>query len=66
MVNLLCILSFNIHREGAMETVRFHIAQMSFFLRIFFSHLVGPSEQFDTHEKLSWQERGRGVLGMLN
>ena len=38
----------------AMETVRFHIAQMSFFLRIFFTHLVGPNEQFGTHEKLSW------------
>ena len=33
----------------AMETARFHIAQMSFFLRTFFSHLVGPSEQFGTH-----------------
>ena len=29
----------------AMETIRFYIAQMSFFLRIFFFHLVGPSEQ---------------------
>ena len=38
----------------AMETVRFHIAQISFFLRIFFPQLVGPSEQFGTHEKLSW------------
>ena len=38
----------------AMETVRFHIAQMSFSLSIFVSHLVGPNEQFDTHEKLSW------------
>ena len=46
---------------GGMETVRFHIAQMSFFLRIFFEDLVGPSEQFGTHEKLSW-----GVQGRLN
>ena len=47
-----------------METVRFHIAQMSFSLSIFFffvSHLVGPNEQFGTHEKLSW-----GVQGRLN
>ena len=36
-----------------METVRFHIAQMMFFLRTFFSHSLGPSEQFDTQEKLS-------------
>ena len=29
---------------------------MSFFLKdIFFSHLVGPSEQIDTHDKLSWE-----------
>ena len=46
----------------AMETVRFHIAQMSFSLSIFFvSHLVGPNEQFGTHDKLSW-----GVQGRLN
>ena len=43
----------------AMETVGFHTAQMIFFLRIFFSHLVGPSEQFGTHEKLSWGGGGR-------
>ena len=45
----------------AMETVRFHKAQISFFLRIFFSHLVGPSEQFGTHDKLPG-----GVQGRLN
>ena len=29
-----------------------------FFLEdIFFSHLVGPSEQIDTHDKLSWGAR---------
>ena len=39
----------------AMETVIFYIAYMSFFLKtFFFSHLVGPSEQFDIHDKLSW------------
>ena len=38
-----------------METARFHIAQMSFFLRTFFSDLEVPSEQFGTHEKLSWR-----------
>ena len=38
----------------AMETVIFYIAKMSFFLKTFFSHLVGPSEQMDTHDKLSW------------
>ena len=27
---------------------------MSFFLKSFFSHLVGPSEQIDTHDKLFW------------
>ena len=31
-----------------------HIAQTTFFGgTIFFSHLVGPSEQFGTHEKFS-------------
>ena len=36
----------------AMETVQFHIAQMPFFLRMFFA-LMGPSKnQFGTHEKL--------------
>ena len=30
-----------------------------FFLEDFFSHLVGPSEQFGTHEKLSWGLQGR-------
>ena len=38
----------------AMETVIFYIAKMRFFLKTFyFSHLVGPSEQIDTHDKLS-------------
>ena len=49
----------------AMETIRFYIAQMSFSWRIFFSHLVGPSEQFGAHEKLSWGG-GAGVQGRLN
>ena len=40
-----------------METAIFHIAQMSFFLRTSFSHLVGLSEQFGTHDKFS----GRGA-----
>ena len=31
-----------------------------FFLEYFFvSHLVGPNEQFGTHEKLSWRVQGR-------
>ena len=44
----------------AMETVRFHIAQMSFFFSFFFFflediiHLVVQSEQFGSHEKLFW------------
>ena len=61
-----------------METVRFHIAQTAFFLGdfffffFFFSHLVGPSEQFGTHEKLCDDElrrfmpvvcRGNAYLG---
>ena len=42
----------------AMETVRFHKAQMSFFFFFFFflediTHLVVQSEQFGSHEKLS-------------
>ena len=38
----------------AMETVRFHGAQMSFCLEDILSHLVGQSEQFDAHEKFPW------------
>ena len=42
---------------------RFHIAQTTFFLgTIFFSHLVGPSEQFGTHEKFSCE----GVQGRFD
>ena len=37
----------------AMERVKFHLAQNSFFLTICFSHLVSRSEQFGIHEKLS-------------
>ena len=45
-----------------METVRFHIAQAAFFLgTFFFSHLVGPSKQFGTHEKLSWGVQGWSI-----
>ena len=40
-----------------MEMDRFHIAQTTFFLDFFFSHLVGPSEQFGTHEKLSKKKK---------
>ena len=46
----------------AMETVRFHVAQMSFefFLEgIFFTHLVGPRKQFGTLETLSCAMQGR-------
>ena len=50
MVNLL----FPFVLSVAMETVRFHIDQMVFFLMIFFSHLVGPGKQFGNREKLSW------------
>ena len=38
----------------AMETVRFHVALMSFFSLEDFTHLVVQSEQFGSHEKLSW------------
>ena len=38
----------------ALETVRFHIAQMSFFFLEDITHLVVRSEQFGSHEKLSW------------
>ena len=37
----------------AMETVRFHIAQMSCFFLEDITHLVAQSEQFGSHEKLS-------------
>ena len=36
-----------------METVRFHIANMSFFLEDI-AHLVVQSELFGSNEKLSW------------
>ena len=36
----------------AMETVRFHIAEISFSWGHFFPHVVGPSEQVGTHDKL--------------
>ena len=39
----------------AMETVRFHIAQMSFFFLEDITHLVVQSEHFGSHEKLSWE-----------
>ena len=39
----------------AMETVSFQIAKMSFFLDI--TYLVVQSEQFGSHEKLSWGSR---------
>ena len=32
---------------------------------IFFSHLLGPSEQVGTHEKLSWGEQAAGLLARL-
>ena len=38
----------------AMETVRFHKAQMSFFFLEDITHLVVQCEQFGSHEKLSW------------
>ena len=40
----------------AMEMVRFHIAQMSFFFLEDITHLV-QSEQFGSHAKLSWGSR---------
>ena len=44
----------------AMEIERFHIAHTIFFLgAILFSYLVGPSEQFGTHEKLSCEGGAR-------
>ena len=41
-----------------MERTRFHVAQYEIFLKDIFSHLVGPSEQFGTHEKLSLRGAG--------
>ena len=38
----------------AMETVRFHTAQMRFHFLEDITHLVVQSEQFGSHEKLSW------------
>ena len=44
--------------KSAIEMELFHIAQTTFFLgTILFLHLVGPSEQFGTHEIFSC-ERG--------
>ena len=40
----------------AMETIRSHIAQMSFFLEDI-TFLAVQSEQFESHEKLSWGSR---------
>ena len=49
----------------AMETEKSHMTQMGVFLRTFFSHLVGPREQFGTHEKLSWGMQAAGLLALL-
>ena len=48
-----------------METVRFHTAQIRFFLRIFVSHLVGHCEQFGTHEKFPGGGGGCKI-GLIN
>ena len=50
----------------AMETVKFHMTQTGiFFLRTFCSHLVGPSEKFGNHEKLSWGVQAASLLAFL-
>ena len=49
----------------AMETVTSHMTEMWVFLKTFFSHLVGPSEQFGIHEKLSWGVQAAGLLTLL-
>ena len=38
----------------AMETARFHKAQISFFFLEDITHLVVQSEQFGSYQKLSW------------
>ena len=35
------------------------------FLKAFLSHLVGTSEQFGIHEKLSWGVQAAGLLTFL-
>ena len=49
----MCTVKIQFVLRVAMETVRFHIAQMSFFLEDI-SPLVVQSEQFGAHQKLSW------------
>ena len=51
----MCIVNIQFLLCVAMETVSFQIAQMSFFLDI--TYLVVQSEQFGSHEKLSWGSR---------
>ena len=49
-------LFFKIELWVDMETEQFYIAQAIFSFRTtFFSHLVGPCEQFGTHENLFWE-----------
>ena len=49
----MCTVKIQLLLWVAMETVRFHIAQMRFFLEDI-THLVVQSEQFVSHEILSW------------
>ena len=48
----------------AMEAVRFHIAQVSFFFLEDITHLVVQSEQFSFHEKMSWAKVVAGLLAL--
>ena len=54
MSNFVGIPQFSNPLWVAMETMHFHIVHTIFFEDNFVSHLGGPIEQFDTHEKLSW------------
>ena len=49
----MCIVKIYFLLWVAMETVRFHIAQICFFLEDI-THLVGQSEQLSSCEKLFW------------
>ena len=58
IVNLLCVLSkFNLYYRLSYYPNEFFLDDM------FFSHLVGPSEQFGTQEKVTLGARGAGAGG---
>ena len=53
MNNLLCVLSKFNFIMGCHGNGYILYSLNEFFLKDIFSHLVGPSEQIDTHDKLS-------------